>query len=222
MNYELIKDESLLREFVDWLPPLESHERYILALFYRGKYDSGSQLRTTIQLRQEGVKKDNIIETLRIWEIKKGFYKFRGISIEEDSLVPYITINPRCLRRACFLTIRDALTNIQFANEQSILNIAMTSLHKSKSRTVLVDFDIDDEFLHVEVLRERLVSILGEGNFSLLKTRGGVHILVDPKKVTNKVWYKEIQKSFKIDKSGNGMLAPPGVNQGGFIPYFIN
>ena len=101
---------------------------------------------------------------------------------------------------------------------------ALSEIQKAKSRTCWIDFDIDAS--NPEVIDELVLEIKGYINSDAvvwLKTRGGVHCLVDPEKVEQKyksTFYRNIAKC--ADQTGDNMIPVPGCCQGGFTPHFIN
>lgn len=58
----------------------------------------------------------------------------------------------------------------------------------------------------------------------MLRTRGGIHLLVDPAKVNtiykNK-FYQGLRSLAGADKQGDLMIPVPGCVQGTFMPHFI-
>ena len=61
-------------------------------------------------------------------------------------------------------------------------------------------------------------------SLNLLKTRGGIHLLVTLDKIEKeytKVWYNSLVKTFKPDQVGDNMIPIPGCAQGNFVPYFF-
>ena len=115
-------------------------------------------------------------------------------------------------------SIRD--TNVLMNPHQE----ALSEIQKAKSRTCYIDFDIDAEG---EKLYDALKSIkhyVNNDAVTLLKTRGGVHALIDPTKVSREFknsFYQNISKISSVDQSGDQLIPLPGTYQGGFTPTFI-
>lgn len=103
---------------------------------------------------------------------------------------------------------------------------ALSEIHKSKGRTCYLDFDIDEG--NEEVLLGLIAQIktyVNEGAITWLRTRGGLHVLVDPKKVTQeykKGFYQGISNISQVDQKGDLLIPVPGTYQGGFTPCFVN
>jgi S-ribosylhomocysteine lyase LuxS involved in autoinducer biosynthesis len=101
----------------------------------------------------------------------------------------------------------------------------MSEIQKAKSRTVYVDFDFDvlDE-MDASILFNKISGILNYECYSILRTRGGFHLLIQPEKVSkeiSKTWYQSLKKLEGVDISGDNMIPVPGCTQGEFVPYFI-
>ena len=236
MNYEIIKDEEKLRQFIDWLPDTEHTEQYYLCLFARSKYckDITHIKSDKSQLKRFTSTKDRMFDKIKQLECEVDSYKQykegkqETISIPQEALALYITPNPRDLWKATFSgliklaqCIRDTNTKM---NPQAEM---MSEIQKSKGKTTDADFDLDES--DPEKLKEILSKLPDHVNLdavTLLRTRGGVHILVDHKKVVypykNK-WYQGIASmSDSIDQTGDMMIPVAGCTQGNFIPHFIN
>jgi hypothetical protein len=226
-NYKIITDEKLLKEFIDWLPDLEYHEKYYFCLFARSKYTTGlAHIRSDKAQLKRGVSdKERLFDKLKQLEIPLGYYKQREIEIPQECLAVYITPNPRNMYKASINTmvklancIRDS--NINFNPHQE----ALSEIQKCKSRTCFIDFDIDEK--DIDKLRDTKNKILNYVNFNAitwLKTRGGVHCL-NPSKVADgyrKSFYQNIRNLENVDQCGDQMIPIPGTFQGGFTPHFI-
>ena len=237
MNYEIIKDEKILREFIEWLPDLLPSEQYYLCLFARSKYckDITHIKSDKSQLKRFISTKDRMFDKIRQLECPVGSYKQYksdkdNIDIPQEALALYITPNPRDLWKATMATMMKMAKCIQdtntLANPQAE---AMSEIQKSKGTTHYVDFDIDESNTGqpgtiLYGLRDiRHADVVNWDAVTVLMTRGGAHLLVDPKKV-QKEYANKFYKGLATfaDQTGDGMIPVPGCTQGGFIPHFIN
>lgn len=232
-NYKIIADEKALQSFVDFLPDPGPTECYYICLFSRAKYCKEGGLISSDKQQLKRVtaqKKSDIIGKIRQMECKVGSYTTKkGMPVPQESLVLYITINPRCHLKATYL-LQKKLLDLTY-QRNSIYNIhaeSLSAIQKSKGTTNFVVFDLDvpskedypSHFIH-EWARDRA----GYQAVKLVETRGGYHVLVDPSKVDEdkmKSWYNSIAKNQYIDQKGDMMIPVPGTYQGGFIPKMIN
>lgn len=225
MNYKVVKDEKLLRDFIEWLPELKEHEKYYFCLFARNKYCKElTHIKSDkAQLKRFVTDKERMFQKIKQLEIEVGWYKQREFSVPEQALALYMTVNPRNMFKATVNTmvklaqsIRDQNTNMNSHQE------ALSEIQKAKSRTCWIDFDFDGENIPS---KEELLSNVNEEALTILRTRGGIHILVDPSKVEEKyknTFYRNFVMMPGVDQSGDQMIPVPGCTQGMFIPHFIN
>lgn len=232
MNYEIIKDEKLLDEFIDWLPNLQSTEKFYVALFARKKYDKALQSTASdkMQLKRFLATKENLKLKISQLEIPLGRYSLKTMAATQQSLAVYITPNPRCMIKANKLMLTKCAEAIVKGNYfHNLHQEAISCVQQSKSYAYVVDFDIDSKDVDLKKVRE----ILPDGTYRILETRGGYHILAYPDRIktwnegsnTGLVipnnWFQKIQKTFDVDQSGDQMIPVVGCCQGEFIPKFI-
>ena len=150
----------------------------------------------------------------------------KGLDAPQESLALYITINPRCMRKATQLLGKRCWDLLESQNYNPHAE-ALSCIQKSKSRTCYVDFDIDDK--SVEVDEAWLDAQIGPESYAVIETRGGFHLLIKPEaasdfrtaKHNNSNWYNEIKKKYPVDQSGDQLLPIVGAFQGGFVPQFV-
>jgi hypothetical protein len=236
MNYKVITDEKVLTSFVnDWLPDLGPNECYYFCLFARSKYAKNpdgansfphiksdkSQLKRFVATRKE-----YILNKIKQLEVEVGAYKTKdGADIPQEALALYVNPGPRNQKKAMF-TLMKKLIDIQMCNGEhfNIHAEALSAIQKSKSRSVFVDFDIDSENAEQEVFDKIDFTKVDKEAVHFLKTRGGMHILVETDKVSkkySKTWYQYFTSNFEIDIRGDNMIPVPGTYQGGFTPVFL-
>lgn len=226
MNYEIVLDEEKLKQFIDWLPELKETEKYYLCLFARNKYCKElTHIKSDkAQLRRFVSDKERMFQKIKQLEIEVGWYKQKEMIVPQKALALYITPNPREMWKA---TINSMVKLANCIRDQNILvnphQEVLSEIQRTKSRTCYIDFDIDEpEEKHVEI-QEAITQYLNADAITWLRTRGGLHCLVDPNKVN-----QEFKNSFfmKIrnyaDQTGDNMIPVPGCTQGGFIPHFIS
>mgnify|MGYP006908206664 CR=1 FL=1 len=228
MNYQIIKNTGELINFIEWLPDLSESERFYVALFARKKYAPDSGLKNDkCQLKRFLATKENLILKLQQLELSLGYYSYDGLEIPQESLAVYITPNPRCLQKAV-RKLGKTCWNIVDLPKVNPVAEAMTCVHQSKSRTIIMDFDVDNKENLTEDIG-KLNEIIGSDSFTILETRGGYHIMVNPKMASafrehhnfNKNWYGVIMEEFKPDVTGDNLIPIPGCTQGNYIPILI-
>lgn len=232
MNYKIVTDEVELKKFIDWLPELEEHEKYYMCLFARNKYCRElSHIKSDkAQLKRFVSDKERMFYKIKQLETEVGNYRQKDVGVPQEALALYITVNPRDMYKASINTM------VKLANcirDQNVLmnphQEALSEIQRTKSRTCVVDFDIDlDSATQAMEIGVAITSVKASVNpeaVSYLKTRGGMHVLVDPAKVIpeykNK-FYQNISKIKDVDQAGDLLIPVPGTYQGGFTPHFIN
>ena len=228
MNYKIIGDKNMLINFIDWLPELEDNEKYYLALFARKKYAKEALLSNDkTQLKRFTSNKERLYNKISQLEIPLGRYILKKATAPQDSLALYISINPRCMKKATELMGKKCW-DLMNGKNFNLHAEALSCIQKSKSRSCFVDFDIDEKDLDLDL--DWLNAKIGKDNYKALETRGGYHLLVEPKKATafrkkqfdDNKWHQLISKKYPVDQSGDQLLPVSGTFQGGFIPFFRN
>lgn len=232
MNYQIIKDEKLLRDFIQWLPELQPTEKYYLCLFSRSKYCKDKNGINTMphiksdksQLKRFVSDKKRMYDKIKQLECEIGAYKHNELPVPQKALALYITVNPREMWKA---TINSMVKLANCIRDNNILvnphQEVLSEIQRTKSRTVYVDFDIDCGD-RIDIAARAIYSSVNKEAVTWLRSRGGLHCLIDPSKVdpNNKnKWYLKIKQAADVDQSGDQMIPCPGTSQGNFIPRFI-
>ena len=234
--HQIVRDQEKLEQFVSWLPELQPHEKYFLCLQARKKYMPSLKSNDKTQLKRFIAHKENLIEKILQLECPVGCYRTKeGEVITDEGIALYITLNPRNLLQATYMSAKAMLDLIQ--KQDKNLNPhseVLSCIHKSKGRSNFVHFDIDKSTgeeqddkapksnLSIKEIFGIAESIVGKEAVTVIETRGGCHLLIDPSKVVseNKNWYPIITKQIQCDQSGDLMVPVVGCCQGGFVPRF--
>lgn len=236
MNYTVITDEQLLKDFIQWLPELKDNECYYLCLFARSKYaknEDGTNKFPHIKTDKAQLKrfvatrKEYIIDKIRQLEVKSGAYKTKdGDDIPQEALALYINVSPRNQYNAMF-TLMKKLIDIQKSQgiNFNIHSEALSAIQKSGKNKKYFDFDLDGDNMEEKVSKALDYTKINKDCLNFLKTRGGMHILVELNKIApefKNTWYNYMTSNFEVDIKGDNMIPVPGTYQGGFTPHFIN
>lgn len=215
--YNIIADEALLREFIDWLPDCEVHEAYYLTLFCRKKYcpempwiksDKG-------QLGRKTSTKEYLYDKIAQFECKFGAYRMEGNPVPQEALACYVSAAPRDLWKATVRSIGKLAQVLECKNlESNPHQEVMSEIQKNPGHKKYVMFDIDDKDPD---LLQKCIDFC-DGYCDVTETRGGYHLFIHKaavKLITNKMWYTCIAKH--SDVTGDAMTPPWGTIQGGHI-----
>lgn len=226
-NYQIIKDEQLLKDFIDWLPDLLPHEVYVINLFARNKY---SKEITHInsdkaQMKRFVTTKEWMIRKIRQLETEVGTYWQQQIPIPQDALALYITVNPRSQEKAAknlLIKLADLVTKKY--NNYNVAAEALSELQKATSRKIYfdVDFDFSEKTWGIDYY-DRIRKIINMDAVNLLLTKNGFHALVKLDKIEQqyeKTWYNDLTSLPGADVKGDSLIPVPGCTQGNFVPRF--
>ena len=221
MNYQIIKDEKLLLNFIDWLPALEKNETYYICLFARNKYCKEIKA-DKAQLKRFTSTKEFLLEKIKQLECVIGSYKQQHQSIPQEALALYINPNPRSLEKAT----KNAL--VKFAElitkEYTGYNPhqeVMSEIQKTHSRKIFFDLDFDN--VEVDLVVRQVKECINMDCVNILKTKNGFHLLIELSKLDKrfeKTWYNEICAIEGCDVRGDNLIPVVGCTQGEFVPYF--
>lgn len=237
MNYSIIKDPTLLEEFIEWLPELTPDTCYYFCLFARSKYaknDDGTNKFPHIKTDKSQLarwtvhNKKDIITKIKQKEVAVGAYKTKdGDDIPQEALALYMTPNPRSQSKAMLAAMKRFCDIIGSKGQGfNIHQEALSAIQKSPAKKIFFDLDFDMKNPSIDLFRisqSTIEQYINKDACNYLITRGGFHLLVELAKIEqeySKSWYKNIC-SLGPDIKGDNMIPVPGTYQGGFIPHFL-
>ena len=252
--YNLLPEPEETKRFLELLPEHGLNECLTVAVFLRKKYvkdnpefahlslsnDDGCWERTIVahtKKDRHGEFGDKVFRAILGYVRPVGAFVDRnGVSLPEDVLSLYMSVNPRCaikgtrelmseLNRQCFLPTSDEV----FVG--NIVSRAKTMVQKNASRKDYADIDIDVKDESVLHRFRTLVQDWGS-EVCTIETRGGFHILTDIEKMTkaSDKWYMEISNLTKeyivdgketVEFKTDTLVPIVGSRQGGFVVKLV-
>jgi len=236
MNYKIIKCEETFNKFLEWLPELEDSQKFYFSLFARKKYGATEGLKADKgQLKRFTASKEQAYNKIKKLEVELGSYEVDGVKVNQDSLVLYVTVNPRDMHKAGLKTAKELVSMV--ADGRTIYNPQSVALNQIQVTGVKKYFDIDLDLKEGQELSNlNLWNVILDNDLinstaikdNIIKTRGGYHILVELDKISEsykKKWFNNFSQlkdeRFTIMMNGDNMTPVPGCVQSDFIPYLI-
>ena len=236
-HLHIIKDEEMLRDFIDdVLPTPSSTECFMVSLFARKKYLTEAQKASVFITRNAQLRREfawgtqDIIKKIRLFECPNVYTDHNGNSIPESCFVMYITTNPRNIKKAGYKTAARILKNYYDGQSTNPLKVARIELQNAYTR-YFVDIDIDvnsaDEF---KFSMESLWKILGNSKPETIITKGGAHILLRTDKIdpaVRKTFHEDIKElsdkiTGHIEFRRDALLPIPGCKQADMYPIYAH
>ena len=241
MNYQIIKDEKILKEFIESLPELSEDEVFYCCLFARSKYLTEEQKGAIThiksdkaQLKRFVANKNTLLAKIRQLECPVGSYvqykkNVPSNPVPQETLALYITINPRSLSLATRNSLKKFVEMVADNPTHSFnpSNFSISEIQRSKAKNApWFIVDIDSKEMSPEEIKGYLDVVLGKTPYKILETRGGYHILISLREIdesVRKTWYNRVKEIFgeDVDQAGDIMIPVPGTYQGGWIPKFV-
>ena len=241
MNYEVIKDEKILKEFIESLPELSEDEVFYCCLFARSKYLTEEQKgqithikSDKAQLKRFTANKHTLLSKIKQLECPIGSYvqykkNVPSNPVPQETLALYITINPRSLSLATRNSLKKFVEMVADNPTHSFnpSNFSTSEIQRSKAKNApWFIIDIDSKDFDVEDLKTAIKGYIGKTPFKLLETRGGYHILISLREIDDsvrKTWYNNLKEELgeDVDQTGDIMIPIPGSSQGGWMPKFV-
>ncbi len=229
-TYKIINDREELQRFVDFLPELNEGEVYYFCLFARKKYAPNSILKSDKCSLKRFVttSKSRIIDKIEKLEIKLGNYKMDDLEVPNESLVLYMMPNPRNTLKVLTEFNKFVLDQLVIKGNKNINPVQelMSFYQKEKSYTFVQDFEFDFEKTedNFEQIKGFLSYFLNAEAYTIVESRGGFHVLVQPSKIEEnkrRMYHQKIQSFVWYDKQSktDSLLPVPGCIQGGFVPF---
>lgn len=230
MNYEIIRDENLLKDFISWLPELRADEKYYLHLLARSKYEKNKDLLKKDKLCLKRIITDKKFMFRKIWQLETpiGSYDIDGQIVPQTSLALYISPNPRSMLKASknlLKVLADKITEDYDGYNPSALSL--TAIQKTCSRRIFGDFDFDVIDDKVSDTLQKIKQIINPECLTLVKTRGGFHALVEYGKMDSQ-YSRSFHNGFKsiegcdVVEPENSLIPCLGTVQSEFIPHFLS
>ena len=226
MNYKIINNETILKDFIDWLPELQHNEMYYVSLFARKKYckDIAWIKTDKCQMKRFTSNKEMLYSKIKQLEVPLGAYTQKGgIIVPQEALALYISINPRCMDKAAKRTLIETAELITKPySGYNIHQVALSCVQKCWSRKLYIDFDFDD-IVDFTNLKNQIEQYINSDCLTYLKTSGGYHVLIKSDKIAveyKNSWYQNLSKISNCDIKGDNLIPVPGCTQGNFTPYF--
>lgn len=237
-NYKIINDKNELKKFIDWLPSSSNDDKFYISLFARKKYGATEGLKADKgQLKRFVSSKKDIFSKIKKLEVELGTYMVGDLAVNNDSLVVYITPNPRNMGKASIKIAMDVLKHIY--NDKIPDNPISLGYNAVQTHGIEVFTDVDVDFTPLGKTKDRtelLNSILlltdefiNRNALSVVETNGGFHILIKKcmvDKAYSKKWYTGFRKmkneDFETTMNGDNMIPVPGCNQGGYTPKLLD
>lgn len=232
--YQIVKNETELQKFIDFLPDLEPEQKFYYSLFARKKYGATEGLKSDkCQLKRGTTTKERMLRDFKKLEVAVGLYELGGLEINQDSLVLYISPNPSDMHRAALKTAKQIVSDM--VDGRRLKSPNAMALNEIQTNVVKNYFNIDVDLTDTGMSFDRATSMtilrdmkcVNEEAMTFIATRGGFHVLVEYSKINKEYqnkWYRNFSTAkhdfFEIDmNNGSGMIPIPGCVQSNFTPY---